>query len=53
LLFLIRRGAAVPIGTRHTQLGLDRSVRLAANAERHFWQTVLLDRGVSSDALNI
>jgi hypothetical protein len=34
-------------------LGLDRSVRLAANAERHFWQTVLLDRGVSSDALNI
>lgn len=53
LLFLIRRGAAVPIGTRHTQLGLDRSVRLAANAGRHFWQTVLLDRGVSSDALNI
>jgi hypothetical protein len=53
LLFLIRRGAAVPIGTRHTQLGLDRGVRLAANAGRHFWQTVLLDRGVSSAALNV
>lgn len=53
LLFLIRRGAAVPIGTRHTQLGLDRGVRLAANAGRHFWQTVLLDRGVSSEALNV
>jgi hypothetical protein len=53
LLFLIRRGAAVPIGTRHTQLGLDRSVRVASNAGRHFWQTVLLDRGVPSDALNV
>jgi hypothetical protein len=53
LLFLIRRGAAVPIGTRHTQLGLDRSVRVAPNAGRHFWQTVLRDRGVPSDALNV
>ena len=53
LLFLIRRGAAVPIGTRHTQLGLDRSVRVASNAGRHFWQTVLLDSGVPSDALNV
>ena len=53
LLFLIRRNAALPLGTRHTQLGLDRSVRLAANAGRHFWQTVLLDRGVPSDAMNV
>lgn len=53
LLFLIRRGRAVPIGTAHTQLGLDRGVRLAPNAGRHFWQTVLLDRGVPSEALDV
>jgi hypothetical protein len=53
VLFLIRRDAALPIGTRHTQLGVGRSVRLAPNAGRHFWQTVLLNRGVPSEALNV
>ena len=53
LLFLIRRGAALPIGTAHTQLGLEREVRLAPNAGRHFWQTVLLDRGIPSPALDV
>ena len=53
LLFLIRRGAAIPIGTAHTQLGLDRAARLVPNAGRHFWQTEFLDRGVPSEALDV
>jgi hypothetical protein len=53
LLFLVHRQSAVPIGTAHIQLGLDRNIRLAPNAGRHFWQTVLHDHDIPSEAINV
>ncbi len=53
LLFLVRRGKPLPLATAHCQLGVDRTIRLAPNAGRHFWQTTLLDYGVSSEAIDV
>ena len=53
LLFLVRREKALPLATAHCQLGVDRTIRLAPNAGRHFWQTTLLDCGVSSEAIDV
>jgi hypothetical protein len=53
LLFLIRREKSLPLATAHCQLGVDRTIRLAPNAGRHFWQTTLLDCGVSSEAIDV
>jgi hypothetical protein len=53
LLFLVRRNKALPLATAHCQLGVDRASRLAPNAGRHFWQTMLLDHGVPSEALDV
>jgi len=53
LLFLVRREMPLPIATAHCQLGVDRTIRLAPNAGRHFWQTTLLDCGVSSEAIDV
>jgi hypothetical protein len=53
LLFLVRRDKALPLATAHCQLGIDKMSRLAPNAGRHFWQTTLLDYGVSSEAVDV
>jgi len=53
LLFLIRRDKPIPLATAHCQLGVDRAIRLAPNAGRHFWQTTLLDCAVPSEAIDV
>jgi len=52
LLFMARNDEAVAIGSPHLTDAVPSSIRLAPNAGRHYWQTVLYRRGVASDAID-
>jgi hypothetical protein len=53
LLFEITGHQAVPLGSSALTREVPDSIRLVANAGRHFWQTTLYRRGVSTHAIDV
>lgn len=53
LLFHVRGGTALPIGSAQVAQALPTELRLVPNAGRHYWQTALYRHGVSTHAIDV